>query len=127
MTDDDIAGFVSEHQQLTRRHFLRLGATGVLALGCSRLAAADDVLAPELEKTIENLEPYFTPQEKFRDVSRGKPLPHSLSAEKKREVGLSRDTWKLEVIADPEQPAKIRSPFMRSEEHPSELQSRVDI
>jgi hypothetical protein len=113
MTDDDIAGFVSEHQQLTRRHFLRLGATGVLALGCSRLAAADDVLAPELEKTIENLEPYFTPQEKFRDVSRGKPLPHSLSAEKKREVGLSRDTWKLEVIADPEQPAKIRSPFMK--------------
>jgi DMSO/TMAO reductase YedYZ molybdopterin-dependent catalytic subunit len=49
----------------------------------------------------------FTPQEKFRDVSRGKPLPHSLPDEKKREVGLTRETWKLEVISDPENPARL--------------------
>jgi len=30
---------------------------------------------------------------------------------KKREVGLTRETWKLEVISDPDNPAKIRSPL----------------
>jgi len=62
---------------------------------------------------LQTLEPYFTPQEKFRDVSRGKPLPHSLSEEKKRQAGLTRETWKLEVISDPEQPAKIRNSFTK--------------
>ena len=36
------------------------------------------------------------------------PLPHSLPEEKKREVGLTRETWKLEVISDPEQPGDAR-------------------
>jgi len=44
----------------------------------------------------------------FRDVSRGKPLPHSLSEEEKRKVGLTRQTWKLEVISDPDNPATVR-------------------
>ena len=45
--------------------------------------------------------------ENFRDVSRGNPLPHSLSDDKKREVGLTRETWRLEVVSDPENPAKL--------------------
>ena len=38
-------------------------------------------------------------------------MPHSLPDEKKREVGLTRETWKLEVIPDPENPASIRKPL----------------
>lgn len=72
-----------------------------------------DPPAPELARAIESLEPYFTPQEKFRDVSRGKPLPHSLSDDKKRAAGLTRDTWKLEVVSDPDNPAKLRSPLAK--------------
>jgi hypothetical protein len=56
---------------------------------------------------IRNLESYFTPQEKFQEVSRGKPLPHSLSDERKQAAGLTRETWKLEVIFDPDHPAKL--------------------
>jgi len=63
--------------------------------------------APELAQALSRLEPFFTPPDKFQDVSRGKPLPHSLSEAKKREVGLTRNTWKLEVISDPENPAKL--------------------
>jgi DMSO/TMAO reductase YedYZ molybdopterin-dependent catalytic subunit len=100
--------FLDEHQELTRRHFIRMGVAGAAAFGLWPSAMDAEPLAPELAKAIENLEPYFTPQEKFRDVSRGKPLPHTLSEEKKHKVGLTRDTWKLEVISDPEHPATIR-------------------
>jgi DMSO/TMAO reductase YedYZ molybdopterin-dependent catalytic subunit len=89
-----------EQLELTRRRFLGAAA----ALG---VPSGDKPLEPELMRAVEKLESYFTPQEDFRDVSRGKPLPHSLSEEKKREVGLSRDTWKLEVVSDPEHPAKL--------------------
>ena len=34
-------------------------------------------------------------------------MPHSLPDDKKREVGLTRETWKLEVISDPDNPAKL--------------------
>ena len=107
--------FLLEPQDLTRRHFLRLGAAGATALGLSPLAPAADppAVAPALEKVIAELEPYFTTQEKFRDVSRGKPLPHSLSDARKREAGLTRETWKLEVVSDPEHPATLRRPLTR--------------
>ncbi len=107
--------FLFDHHELTRRYFIRLGVAGAAALGFGRLAAGADPLAPELTKALESLEPYFTPPESFRDVSRGKPLPHSLPEEKKREVGLTRETWKLEVISDPDNPASIRSPLTQKD------------
>jgi len=92
-----------------------MGTTGAAACGLWPLAGRGAEFAPELAKAIESLEPYFTPQEKFRDVSRGKPLPHSLSDEKKRAVGLTRETWKLEVVADPDNPAKLRNPLTKKD------------
>src|SRR3989441_3225869 len=100
--------FLRQHQQVTRRYFLRLSAAGAAAAGACALAADADPLAAELAEVLQTLEPYFTPQEKFRDVSRGKPLPHSLSEDKKRKAGLTRETWKLEVVSDPDNPASIR-------------------
>ena len=107
--------FLCEHQQLTRRYFIRLGAAGAASLSLWPPAIGADPPAPELAKALETLESYFTPQEKFRDVSRGKPLPHSLPDAKKREVGLTRDTWKLEVVSDPDNPAKIRHPLTKKD------------
>src|SRR5882724_2837041 len=107
--------FLRQHQQVTRRHFLRLGTAGAAAAGAGVLAADHDPLPPELAGAIETLEPYFTPQEKFCDVSRGKPLPHSLSEEKKRQAGITRETWKLEVVSDPDQPARIRNPLTKKD------------
>ncbi|HKQ40286.1 MAG TPA: molybdopterin-dependent oxidoreductase [Verrucomicrobiae bacterium] len=105
-----------KHQDLTRRDFLHLGLTGATALALSqRVARGVPAEPPELAKAIEALEPYFTPQAKFRDVSRGKPLPHSLSDEKKRAAGLRRETWSLEVISDPDNPAKLRRPLTKKD------------
>jgi len=99
--------FLDEHQQLTRRFFVRLGVAGAAVASGWPISVRGAERASELAKAIESLESFFTPPAKFRDVSRGKPLPHSLSDEKKREVGLSRETWKLEVTSDLENPAKI--------------------
>jgi DMSO/TMAO reductase YedYZ molybdopterin-dependent catalytic subunit len=107
--------FLFEHQELSRRYFLRWGATSAATFAFWPLVTAADPPAPALAKALETLEPYFTPQEEFRDVSRGKPLPHSLSAEKKRAVGLTRETWRLEVISDPDHPAKIRSSLTKKD------------
>jgi DMSO/TMAO reductase YedYZ molybdopterin-dependent catalytic subunit len=107
--------FLYEHERLTRRFFLRLGTAGAAALGVQPFVVSARERAAKLQAAIEALEPYFTSAEKFRDVSRGKPLPHALPEEKKREVGLTRETWKLEVIADSGQPAKLGKELTKAE------------
>jgi DMSO/TMAO reductase YedYZ molybdopterin-dependent catalytic subunit len=105
----DAERFLAEHAAITRRFFLRLGAVGLAAN--SSLAVA----GPDRDRVLAKLEPYFTPQDEFRDVSRGKPLPHSLPEEKKRAVGLTRDTWRLEVLSDPEHPATLGRQLTRND------------
>lgn len=111
--------FLDEHHELTRRFFLK---SGVLSL------AAAPMLAPTLaaqneappkpvkpDKAGARPEPYFTPSADFRDVSRGKPVPHSLPDDKKREVGMTRDTWQLEVLADPDHPTRLGKPLTKKD------------
>ena len=107
--------FLFKHRELTRRYFLRLGAAGAAAWRLVPRADAAGLTAPELAKALETLEPYVTAQEKFRDVSRGKPLPHSLSDDKKRQAGLTRETWKLEILADPDHRATLGRSFNHKE------------
>ena len=104
--------FLAEHQRITRRWLLQVGAAG--AVGLSKIDAFGAEPEP-LGDAIAELESFFTAQSEFRDVSRGKPRPHSLPAAKKAEVGLTRDSWRLEVISDPDHPARVRSP-MRQED-----------
>lgn len=101
--------FLEEHALLSRRFFL--------AAGVAAFTTADALLAQKPKKQPKagaQPEPYFTLPEHFRDVSRGKPLPHSLPEEKKREVGLTRETWKLEVISDAQNPVKMDKPLTKA-------------
>ncbi|HAY80878.1 MAG TPA: hypothetical protein DCY79_13810 [Planctomycetaceae bacterium] len=100
--------FRVEHYELTRRYFLQLGAAGLAAQQLLPLAAAEEK-AP-LQQAISELE-YLTPQDEFQDVSRGNPLPHKLSAEEKTAAGLTRETWRLEIVADPESDSDLRNPL----------------
>ncbi len=107
---NDLQRFLNEHARLTRRYFLQAGAAGAALSLAAPLAHGAEFWAersPELAAAIDKLEEFFTAPARFRDVSRGKPLPHSLSEDKRREVGLTRETWKLEVVSDPENPAKL--------------------
>ena len=112
---DHIDRFLTEHGALSRRFFLGFGAAGSAAW--ARLASGTEpspdasARSPELSAAVEQLESWLTAPEDFRDVSRGKPLPHSLPDEKKSEVGLTRETWKMQVDSDPDNPARLRSPL----------------
>lgn len=105
--------FLRAHNELSRRFFLRAGAS--LAAGSALAADARAELPAELAPVLEKLESYFTPQDKFGDVSRGKPIPHALPAAKKKEVGLTRETWKLEIVSDPDNPATLGKQFKKAD------------
>lgn len=107
--------FLQQHDRLTRRYFLRLGATGTAAVALRPFAPLAETPPSPLADAVAKLESYLTPLDQFRDVSRGKPLPHSLPEAKKREVGLTRETWKLEIISDPDYPARIRQSMTKAE------------
>jgi DMSO/TMAO reductase YedYZ molybdopterin-dependent catalytic subunit len=101
------ASFISSHLDLSRRYLLQLGSAGAAAMAMLPALSRGAEFFAELEEAIARLEPFFTPAADFRDVSRGQPIPHKLPEDKKTEVGLTRETWKLEVVSDPENPAKI--------------------
>jgi DMSO/TMAO reductase YedYZ molybdopterin-dependent catalytic subunit len=107
--------FLAEHTRLTRRYFLRCGTLGVAAIGAMPTLAQGAEQDQALQKALANLETWLTKQENFGDVSRGRPKPHSLDEAKRKEVGLTRDTWKLEVVADPENKARLRNPLTRED------------
>ncbi len=98
-----------QHLEVTRRYFMQLGATGLTAMNTQGLWAKDSDEAI-LADVTEDLE-YLTPPNEFRTVSRGKPLPHALPLEKRLEIGMERETWKLEVTADPKSNVQIGNPF----------------
>lgn len=105
--------FLAEHIELSRRYFLRCGATGLAALCALPLLASEDARDPALQKALEELEPWLTKPDDFQDVSRGNPKPHTLDEAKRTEVGLTRETWQLEVISDLENKARLRHPLTK--------------
>lgn len=108
-----LANFLWEHATLTRRHFLRRGYLSLAFLGTTPLLSIGRERDPRLQRSLDSLESWLTRPDDFRDVSRGTPLPRTLSDEKREEFGLTRETWKLEVLSDPDNPARIRSPMTK--------------
>ena len=104
----ELSSFLTEHKDLSRRFFLRLGAAGVAAIHSLPIFAEEKKRDRALQKKIDQLETWLTRQSGFRDVSRGNPRPHSLDEAKRKEVGLTRETWSLEVLSDPANKANLR-------------------
>lgn len=101
-----------QHLELSRRYFLKLGAAGAAALTASPLWAGEDQSETALAEAIAKIE-YLTPPEGFRMYGRGKPPPHKLPPEKLRDVGLTRETWRLEVVPDAESNSEVESPLSK--------------
>ncbi|NNE91857.1 MAG: molybdopterin-dependent oxidoreductase [Verrucomicrobiales bacterium] len=106
-----VAHFVAnEHVESTRRFFLRkLMVTGLSTAAIPAWAANED----RLKQAIAELGDYLTKSENFRNVERHRPLPYKLPKGKRLELGLERETWKCDVIADPESNSKLANPLSR--------------
>lgn len=109
-----IERLAKEHSNLTRRYFLKLGSAGAAALSMSKLCAQgyEGQIDPLLAEAVSKLE-YLTHDEDFRTFGRGNPPPYKLPPEKLREAGLARETWELEVVADPESNTKVEHPLSK--------------
>lgn len=112
-----------QNHRLTRRWLVRMGLSSALvgSLWRQLIAGPTDELqlsddkAALLREAVAKLESFMTKPEDFRDVSRGKPLPHTLPEDKKAEVGLTRQSWRLELISDPQRPAKLGKQFTKAD------------
>lgn len=104
----DLSG--REHQDLNRRYFLVLGGAAAAAWGASPLSAAEE---DRLKTAVAKLE-YLTPVGKGRILDKAKAGVLSFSPEKLKEVGLTTETWSLEVVADTASGSVIEQPLTRA-------------
>ena len=88
--------------------FIKLGSDGLLN---SKTWPGDKALKdPVIAKAISELE-YLTPASKFTVQRRGTPVLTELPPEKLPAIGLTRETWKLEILADPESNPELGNPM----------------
>ncbi|MBV9133398.1 MAG: molybdopterin-dependent oxidoreductase [Chloroflexi bacterium] len=59
---------------------------------------------------------FLTPQHEWGDVERGDPLPYTLPPEVRHKVGLTPETWSLEIVADPDSDAMVEAPLSKDKE-----------
>lgn len=109
---DRFSRLLKEHGDATRRYFLQLGAAGMAGLAVSPLGAQDPESDRLRAEAIAQFE-YLTPEAKFVGGGRGNPPPYRLTPQQRREVGLDRETWQLEVIVDPTSDVQIQHPLSK--------------
>jgi len=109
---------------ITRRKFLRLGATGAAVAAVAPgviegAAGAAEAKAFTLKKkagpVCETGGCCITQSGDFYNVERGNPLPYEVPLEKRLEIGMERQTWQLEIIADPQSNSKIERPLLKAD------------
>jgi DMSO/TMAO reductase YedYZ molybdopterin-dependent catalytic subunit len=105
---------VEEHSQLTRRYFLQLGSAAVAAWSISPLAAAEAGQDPQLQEAISKLE-YLTPMDRAFILDKGKAGVTKLPVEKLLQIGLTPETWSLEVIPDPASNSVVEHPLSHAQ------------
>jgi DMSO/TMAO reductase YedYZ molybdopterin-dependent catalytic subunit len=118
----DARRFLREHQALSRRFFVQLigggAAMSLLPNGLLPNGLLGDDLPRECAAACEaflNKMEYLTTQKDFGNVSRGNPRPYALSDEQKRDAGLTRETWQLEVVSDPDEPATLKQQLTKAD------------
>ena len=114
------------HGRLTRREaLLTIGAMGASVPFIQRAVDdlsmpyissnrfADKVLRdPILAKAISELE-YLTPADKFIVQRRGNPVLSEIPSEELPGIGLTRETWKLEILPDPDSDSDLGNPLTK--------------
>ena len=98
-------------KSFSRRDLLKLSTAGAAALAGTETQAAGKKKGPVCEEGGCCI----TPSGDFYNVERGDPLPYKLPVEKLREIGMVRETWQLEIVADPASNSKIECPMLRSD------------
>ena len=78
---------------ISRREAVGLSVAAMTAAACEA-AEIDDATKRNMKAT-----PFLTPAEKFTDVSRGDPIPHTLKGDALVKARLTPETWRLEITS----------------------------
>lgn len=115
-----------EANDSTRRRFLGLGAGTAASLVIPKSWATADTDHPALAEALSRLQ-YLTADKDFRYVGRIKPKISEMSDSERQAAGLTRDTWRLEVIADPDGKARVRHPMTKADGSALSFDQLVEI
>lgn len=107
---------------ISRRTLLRLSVAGLAPVESLALPSADASAAAQEPKTPR---PYLTPGDDFNDVSRGDPVPHSLTGEALVKAGLTAESWRLEIEAEGK--ARIERPRRKSDGTSVDLPALLEL
>ena len=79
----------------------------------TRWGDENDIAEPDAKLPPESVtsSDYLTSQDNFGTIERGDPLPYKIPRERRLEIGLERETWRLEVVADPVSDTILESPL----------------
>ncbi len=103
---------MNAHSPLTRRHFLQLGSAAAAAWSLAPSGAAEILKDSQLREAISKLE-YLTPLDRAFILDKGKAGVGKLPAERLREIGLTRESWSLEVVPDSDGQSIVEQPLSR--------------
>jgi hypothetical protein len=108
---------------ISRRKFLRLSTAGAALAAAAPAIVTTEALTAEAANAAKTKAATvvcesggccITASHDFYNVERGDPLPYKLPIEKQREIGMVRETWQLEIIADPDSDSKIERPLLKA-------------
>ena len=97
------------NSQYTRRGFFELSAAAAAAWAVPAVSASDGI-DPRLREAIAKLE-YLTPLEHAFFLDKGKAGVANLPTDKLREIGLTPETWSLDVVPDPASNSTVERPI----------------
>jgi DMSO/TMAO reductase YedYZ molybdopterin-dependent catalytic subunit len=100
--------------EFTRRAFLQFGTAAVAACGFPALAETPSPADPLLREAIDRLE-YLTPLDRAIILDKGKAGVTKLPPEKLREIGLTPESWSLEVVPDAASTSVVEQPISRAQ------------
>ena len=85
---------------ITRRDFVRTTSALAAAALAGDFSSATEAAETAVVPLAVTPHPFITPSDKFRDVSRGNPKPHTLKGDALIQARLTPETWRLEITAD---------------------------
>jgi DMSO/TMAO reductase YedYZ molybdopterin-dependent catalytic subunit len=103
---------VRERLAVSRRYFLQRAGFGAAACASGIAFEQGRTAEQALAQAVADWE-YLTKDADFVSVERGDPLPYTLPEPRMREIGMTRDTWKLEVLPDTSTGAKVDNPLSK--------------
>jgi DMSO/TMAO reductase YedYZ molybdopterin-dependent catalytic subunit len=102
------------HKSLKQPSMTRRSLIGAAAVAACPVDASAKAEKPESTMESPDELEYLTHDANFVNVERGNPLPYRQPEEKLREIGMTRESWVLEIVPDLATGTKMDAPLTKA-------------